>query len=355
MSPTTRTDTGGRVANDDVPSYVAAVRARLDDLAPDEVEELTGGLEADLAEALAGFDETPRQRFGDPAAYADELRASADLPPRQYVPSAGIGGALRDMRQAVGANLDAIRAMPWFAPVRDFLLVVRPAWWVLRAWVLLSLLRVTTNAEETGIVGGLGSIVLLLLAIVGSVTLGRRTARLSGTGRTLLAIGNVVAVLALVPVGAQFAVPDGRAAESAQYTDASPGSGLWMDGEPVTNVVPYDSQGRPLEGVQLYDDQGRPLQIGPEYRWYADGREPQRWNVFPLSPSPEELAEQDGGATAEVTEEPALPTPGESPSATPGASVTPGPGASVTATPGATTAPAPSGAAPVTPSATMAP
>ena len=86
MSPTTRHDTAGRAAAggpDDVGAYVAAVRARLDDLAPEEVEELTGGLEADLAEALAGFDETPRQRFGDPAAYADELRAAADLPPRR--------------------------------------------------------------------------------------------------------------------------------------------------------------------------------------------------------------------------------------------------------------------------------
>jgi hypothetical protein len=116
----------------------------------------------------------------------------------------------------------------------------------------------------------------------------------------------------------------------------------------VQNVIPYDSQGRPLKGVQLYDDQGRPLQIGQDFRWYADGREPQRWNVFPLSPSPEELAEQGGGTATAPTE--------GAPSTTPGALPTSTPGASVTATPGATvTAPAPSGAAPVTPSATMAP
>jgi hypothetical protein len=339
VSPTTRTDTGGRVANDDVPSYVAAVRARLDDLAPDEVEELTGGLEADLAEALAGFDETPRQRFGDPAAYADELRASADLPPRQYVPSAGIGGALRGMREAFGENFDAMRRLPWFPPVRDFLLVVRPAWWVLRAWVLLSLLRVMTGAEESGIVGGFSSIVVLLLAIVGSVTLGRRTARLSLTGRALLAIGNVVAVLALVPVGAQFAVPDSR------LTDASPGSGLWMDGQPLTDVIPYDSQGRPLQGVQLYDAQGRPLSIGEDFRWYDDGLGQQRWNVFPLSSGDP----ADPGAESTVV--PPAPTPVDtvpSPTATPSPSATPSARAG-------TTAPVPSGAAPVTPSATMAP
>jgi hypothetical protein len=335
VSPTTRHDTAGRAAAggpDDVGTYVAAVRARLDDLAPEEVEELTGGLEADLAEALAGFDETPRQRFGDPAAYADELRAAADLPPRAEPAPDGLGATLgrarRDLRAAADLHVDALQRLPWFAAVRDFLVVLRPAWWVLRACVAVALLRLILGAEETGIVGGFPSFLLLVLAVIGSVAVGRRSPPRTGPARGLLVFGNVLAVLALPMVLSNFAEP------RSQYVETGVGAGIWMDGQPVQDIVPYDSQGRPLQGVQLYDDRGRPLQIGEEFRWWSDGSAPQRWNVFPLNPP---ALEEEGGSpmpepTVATTPPLTTPTPAATtpsvtattaPSATPPATVTP--------------------------------
>ena len=50
----------------DVGGYVAAVRAQLDDLGRDEIEELTDGLEADLTDALGNQELLPVAMFGAP-------------------------------------------------------------------------------------------------------------------------------------------------------------------------------------------------------------------------------------------------------------------------------------------------
>ncbi len=67
----------------EVRDYVVGVRAALADLPPEDVEEFTTGMEADLAERLAEpGDGTLRDRLGEPDAYAAELRSAAGLPPR---------------------------------------------------------------------------------------------------------------------------------------------------------------------------------------------------------------------------------------------------------------------------------
>lgn len=137
---------------DRVTAYAAAVRAHLDDLPPEQLEDLTDGLEADLAEALedplapaaAGdhvLDLT--RRFGPAAAYADELRAAAGVSPRS-------GGrrrrlvALRDgvvavHRRATGsarrvvAPLLAVPLVRWLV---DQAVAMRPLWWVVRGWAV---------------------------------------------------------------------------------------------------------------------------------------------------------------------------------------------------------------------------
>src|ERR1700709_2176140 len=60
-----------------VDDFARAVRAALADLPADEVDDLTDGLEADLAERAAD-EESPD--FGDPTDYANELRSAAGLP-----------------------------------------------------------------------------------------------------------------------------------------------------------------------------------------------------------------------------------------------------------------------------------
>src|SRR5688500_15363497 len=64
----------------DIAAFAASVRRHLDDLPSDEVDELVDGLPADMADQAAdsGLDFT----LPDAAAYAEELRAAAGLPPR---------------------------------------------------------------------------------------------------------------------------------------------------------------------------------------------------------------------------------------------------------------------------------
>jgi hypothetical protein len=288
----------------EIASFVAAVRAQLDDLSADEVTELTGGLEADLTDALAAEGDTPAQRYGDPAEYARELRAAAGLPARSgFRPDPEtsaekwrrflFGPSWRSLPpQAVYREASqALQGQPWWPAVRDFLIVLRPAWWVLRAWLAVQLLMMAAGTGDQLIRGGVAGFLLLIGAVVISVELGRRSPLPQAWQRVLITAGNVLAVIALLPVAA-------ASGAHAYYSsgDSSSPSGLSVDGTPVNNVFPYDSQGRPLTGVQLYDQDGHPLEIGEGARSYSNDvtgaygdllpgtgpGTPPRWNVFPM-------------------------------------------------------------------------
>ncbi len=271
----------------EVTAFVAAVRRELDDLSVDEIDELTGGLEADLDDALADRpdpDGDPVTAFGAPGDYAAELRAAAGLPPRAASPG----------RRRVGARLNAVRgrwqgrltSQPWWPAVRDFAVSLRPAWWVVRAGVLAVLF--------TSSFGGL--LLLGAVLVVLSVQMGRRRVAKRGRWSRLgVTAVNVVAALALLPTLEQATTPN------ATYVGSSlpPDDGLWLNGSEVRNVLPYDSQGKPLRDVQLFDEDGRRLSVGASARspLWTDGpaetsgtaqvpavteRGEQVWNVYPL-------------------------------------------------------------------------
>jgi len=176
--------------------------------------------------------------------------------------------------------------------VRDFLVVVRPAWWMIRAWVAVQFFFLVFGADDRAVRGGFGGLVLLLAVIVLSVQLGRHTPLPVAWQRFVVAAWNVVAVLVLLPMLFTSNGDSYPVTSDGGYT--SPG--LNLGGGAVTNVFPYDSQGRPLTGVQLYDQDGRPLETdennrtsydeatGAEYTLVPgspDGLAP-RWNAFPL-------------------------------------------------------------------------
>jgi hypothetical protein len=307
-SPTTRSfDASAGRTSPEIADFVAAVRAWLDDLSSDEVTELTGGLEADLTDALAEAGSTPSDLYGDPGEYASELRAAAGLPPRGaggVQRAAGAGFAerveqrfvipVRKMIQIGQRNLDA---QPWWPGVRDFLVVLRPAWWVIRAWVVVQMFFIITGTGGGTLRGGLGGLLFLLAAIVFSIQLARQTPLAAGWQRGTIAIWNLLAVLLLLPVLASQPSTQDQS-QPMQYTDGSisePPSGLQLGGEQVTNVFPYDSAGRPLTGVQLYDQNGRALVISDGDTTYDEGiggpsqlvpgspaGSAPNWNSFPL-------------------------------------------------------------------------
>ena len=65
---------------DDVATYVREVQAELADLPKDDVDDLTGGMEADLSELAAESGGDLVGRLGSPKLYAAELRSAAGLP-----------------------------------------------------------------------------------------------------------------------------------------------------------------------------------------------------------------------------------------------------------------------------------
>ncbi len=228
----------------DVLTYVAAVREHLSDLGAEVVEELTGGLEADLADLAAESDDPLPQRLGDPQGYAAELRTAAGLPGR--VPTS--------RRAPIAARL---RSHPQWPAVSGFFVTLRPAWWVARAltaWWLLTWVL--------GTFIGLLSLVVLVVAVVVSVELGRGRWERHGWLRAPVLVGNVLAALVLPIVC--LTVVDGHRYVDAGSSSYVPPAGLTSNGTSVSNVFAYDGNGAPLTDVQLFDQDGRPLSVDPE-------------------------------------------------------------------------------------------
>jgi hypothetical protein len=298
--------------------FLARVRHELADLDPDEVDEMTDGLEADLTELVA--DRGPGA-LGRPAEYAEELRAAAGLEVR-----AGGRPARRPVGEAVDGLLDAARdradsvldRLP--GDVRPLLAWLRPLWWVARAWAALQL-GVAAASGMTGIglyffeggriepmppIGGWAWL-LLAVAVGGSVQIGRGRlwpgGRRGVSARVVLLVLNVVAVVAVPYLAAlvgsgesdysrgyEFGhmrgydrgYNDGRNDMPAGIEDQA---GIYADGHWVSNIYPYDASGKPLTGVQLFDQTGRPIGVvrGPECPDLDESEDqtkaPQTWSV----------------------------------------------------------------------------
>jgi hypothetical protein len=274
----------------EVAAFVARVRQHLADLTEEECEELVGGLEADLSEQAAdGTLVLP-----DPAQYAAELRAAAGLPPDRRPRLLRFGPA-RARWFAVTEHSPTTRQV-W-----ALIEAMRPAWWVLRAWIAVTLLDQLAGQWEyvtlwpTLGVPGLGPF-LLIAAVVVSVLVGQgKVWPGSGPDRTTLArtvlLGlNVFAVL--VPL---TFTGDGSQVESSAVAVPfrAPGKPVLRSGSDVIrNLYPYDATGQPLVGVQLFDQQGRPVSVAPQ-SGMGQGREREvtcpwvngttpLYNVFPL-------------------------------------------------------------------------
>ena len=326
---------------EDVRAYVRAVRAWLGDLPADEVEDLTAGMEADLAERAAESGGPLGGLLGEPEAYAAELRSAAGLPPRVDV-----------------VVPDAVRQVPWSdRVVRDahelvarhpWLRELRPTWWLARGavfgWVLASIL-------------GTGRTVLLPLAGAAlSMWLGltlRRREPLATPARVALASANVLAALLLLPMVASYTSGSSGFSDEVAMAAGYP-SQVVANGEPAQNLYAYDAAGNRLEGVRIYDQSGQALFVGLDP--LMDGRTPDlpvrpddglpnvAPDVFPLTwPGHDAWQDPGFGWTPPLTLPPlagATGLPAPSAGTTPSSGATPPAGASPTVSPSA--APSPS-------------
>lgn len=286
------------LASPAVAEFASAVRAALSDLAPEEIDELTDGLEADLTDRLS---DTDASELGDPRAYAEELRAAAGLPHRPAA-RASFASELAELRHAPKIIAAAFRefgaAHPWVGRVGDFLVALRPAWWVFRAAVVTALIINVTSPGWSTPINGLNILIGLVVLVV-SVQLGRGKWLRFAWMRGMLLVANVILVLCtpFIAQGVTVAVNDGwyREAHADETSQNLSNTGLLESGNPVSNIFAYDAQGNPLRNVQLYDQDGKPLDLMSDTAvpYGAGGASAYTvpndavtgrpgWNVFPL-------------------------------------------------------------------------
>lgn len=250
----TEVDTTQLRVNAEVSAYVGLVRLALDDLAPEDLEDLTGGLEADLAELAAESEEPLIARLGEPSGYADELRSAAGFPPRAFAQVAPKVRWWTRARESWATRWASARTEhPWLEKLR-------PVWWLFRgavaAWVLLGVL-------------GLGSRSVLLLIGAGlSFWAGLHQDGWQGWRRGVVTAANVLAVVMVLPVLATW--PSQRGAAEAAYVEYVPETGVFVEGETVAGLYVYDGRGERVDGARIFTDQGAPVRLDPWVLPWAD-------------------------------------------------------------------------------------
>jgi len=299
----------------DVTAYAAAVRRALADLGPDQVEELTDGLEANLADALAdewhvGHGADPVAQFGGAEQYAAELRTAAGLAPAgpdgRQSRLAALRHPLRAAGRAGARRLTQARATRWWPAVEDFGVALRPAWWVLRGWMAYQLVALWVfRTPPSYLPETLWAAVVLAALLVASVQWGRGRWAVRGGWRTVLLTVSALTAVAALPM----AVWLHAASTQYVYVDMggpvapAPQDGVVVDGIAVSNLFVYDAEGNPLRDVQIYDDRGRPVRTtldegqapwalpGVNETWSfvpaTDGDGRALWNVYPLRGAPQ--------------------------------------------------------------------
>ncbi len=248
--------------------FLAAVQRELEDLPAEERGELLEDLEQHLLAVEADGDERSlTTRLGTATDYAAELRAAAGLPPREAV--------ARKRSPRLRRMLSDLLATPFVLDTRAFVPTLKPAWWVLRGYlvVLLPCLWNVSGSRDFPFPAPLESKVLgviaVLAAIIASVSIGRR--RMPRPLAVLAIAVNVALLVAAFNLlhDAPWRLAQTQVVYAQGELSIFRDSPLATENGPVTDIYPYAADGTPLSGVLLYDQDGRPLQTGQQL-WFAD-------------------------------------------------------------------------------------
>ncbi|GAB7048547.1 HAAS signaling domain-containing protein [Catenuloplanes indicus] len=244
--------------------YVEAVRAALSDLPSRQRDDLLEDLPSHLAEVRAESGEPLVRRLGPPEVYAAELRVAMGMVNGGRVPLRArldtVAHRLRDRGADVNRRAGTLLG---YEQGSDFLRLLRPAWWLLRGYLIAMFVAVLVSNDPPGVLprvnGSFPMAVFLLFAFVlGSVWVGRReSAGLPRNPRRLLrAASGMLAVWAFVLLWQV----DSRST-TEQMID-SYGTSYAPAGAEVEDVYVYDRNGRLLTDVRLFDQNGRPIELG---------------------------------------------------------------------------------------------
>lgn len=238
------------ISDQSIEKFAKAVRAELADLSQTEVEELTEGLESDLAERLA--EEGSAFELGSASDYAAELRASA-----------GLGASKRRKRSEPWASTTA-RLVGWFnsgalrKSLYEFALPLRPIWWLIRVVILWVILTPVSFDFAWW---------LFPAAVLASVMWGQKKWFTSRFFATILLPLNVLALLMIFPAqdiitrSINGIMADRNALSALQN---QPIEGFRLNGELVAEIVAIDSDGNKVEGLKFQDSKGNPIELASE-------------------------------------------------------------------------------------------
>ncbi len=270
---------------DDVATYAASVRAALSDLPPDQADVLLEDLEDHLREVATDAGGSLAERLGPPDQYARELRAAYGV---AHAGATRQHPLLRDVTVAISR----VTTSSWYRQVRTFLPELRPAWWVLRAYLaVLIVMAAISPGYSLGPIPnpvtkrGFLEIVATGVAIWLSVRIGRRSRQLSQKALVLAYSANMlIALFAVIVLGnmRSFAYSELIGTASPQQTTFA---NAFAAGQ-VTNIYPYSQDGKALTNVLLYDQDGRPIMVDKSeaqtsYPIGADGQA--ITNAYPLT------------------------------------------------------------------------
>ncbi|MEU4558944.1 hypothetical protein AB0F72_11180 [Actinoplanes sp. NPDC023936] len=257
-------------AQDEIGGYVEEVRQALGGLPAAARDELLEDLPEHLAEVLAEGGGTLTERLGSPSAYAAELIASAGIDTGVADPASsggGLRGQMRDLRDRAGAATRRadVRVGPLlgYGKASDFLVLLRPAWWVLRGYLAaMALAYMFDGNQRLGLLPRLGgddlaAVLLLAATVAGSIWLGRRGEPAARMPRLLLRGGT--AALVIFAVVGFFELDSASRRDGSMSVDSVDYVSQYSD---VQDVFVYDGNGKLVENAQLYDQWGNPIQFG---------------------------------------------------------------------------------------------
>lgn len=239
----------------DAERYLKDVAPHLAALPAEERADLLEDLAQHLREIAAEPGPPLSERLGPPEAYAAELLASAGVVTgaRPGLPLLARATALADRARGSWVGEEAVRLAP----------VLRPAWWVVRAYLAVSLLAAMHGDGSAFPLPELArSTVLGLLAVLAAVPLSVRLAQraLPRRGRLLVLGANAVLAFYALSLLDNSGLSEIRYVDSSRPpTAANRGCLATASGDAITNLYAYDSDGRLLDPVLLYDQDGQPI------------------------------------------------------------------------------------------------
>jgi hypothetical protein len=263
-----------------IKEFAIKVRAALGDLTQEEIQDLTDGLEADLAERAA----EQGIAFGSAAGYANELRAAAGIAgtagssvtPAASASATGnsavvefdspiIDGSVKRKRVTLTQRLAnwwqaKLDGNPLLGKTWNWLGNFRGFWWVLRGYaVFLVFANIYT---QTGLLpASKQQFLFMLFCLASSYVLSMKF-----WGRNwflqLVAFGGH-----LLTLFAMFSVIMGAYGwQDMQYASKYPNmynvpEGIQYNGKTVENIFAFDQNGKRIPIVQLFDQTGEPIAV----------------------------------------------------------------------------------------------